>query len=384
MRNSGKPSLRLKGESRSKANTILRKTQGVSYKMHREHSSSKKKDPDLDLYSNHQEKAKHKILTVLRSLSSPKKQPKWFKNLATAVSPYIEMFSWVNSFSINFLRREARLAFFSSLTFESVLAVINNLSPKKAGQKIMDESGPFFFEGNEVGILLTHGFAGNAQQMVGLGKFLNEEGGFTIFGVLLAGHGRSPATLAQTDMIDWYESIYEGYKLLKEVCSKVILVGHSMGGTLSLLLAVNEEVDGLVTLSTPVKVNYFMQDYLFLVADLLKYFPRRREEIQLMEEHNLTSYRVFSLRAVQNLLDLMEVAREEIKKVTAPILTITAGKDKRVPLDNAKRIRDLIKSKVKRDFFAPNSPHEVLFGPEKQIVAEQILRFINELIEGKI
>ena len=200
------------------------------------------------------------------------------------ISPYKEMLSWVNSFTVSFLKRDASSSISTSLPVESLLAIVDNLAPEKIERNVRDNAGPFFNKGNQIGVLLTHGFCSTAQEMQELSDLLYKQKGFTTFSVLLAGHGTSPADLAQTDMIDWYKSIKEGYDFLKQICDKIILIGHSMGGTLSLLLAANEDVDGIITLCTPIKVEYFMQDYLFLVADLLKYFPRRKHEIELMEK----------------------------------------------------------------------------------------------------
>lgn len=295
------------------------------------------------------------------------------------ISPYKEMISWLNSFTISYLRRDASSSISSSLPMESFFALLDNLAPEKVERNVRDNAGPYFYHGNDIGILLVHGFSSTAQEMKGLAEYLNKENGYTTFSVLLAGHGTSPGDLAQTDMLDWYKSLKEGYDFLKNMCKKIYLVGHSMGATLSLILAANEQVDGIVTLCAPIKVEYFMQDYLFLVSDLLKYFPRRKEELELMDQNNLINYRVSSLKAVEHLLDLMEIAREEITKVTTPIFTITAGKDERVPLYNAEKIRSMVKSEIKKDYFAENSPHTILFGPEKDEISFMILDFIRSL-----
>ncbi len=290
------------------------------------------------------------------------------------------MLSWLNSFTISFLRRDSKSFVSSSLPMESVLAAIDNLAPEKVERNIRDNAGPFFFKGNDVGIILVHGFSSTAQEMNDLGLLLHEQFGYSTFGVLLAGHGTSPADLAQTDMLDWYKSVKESYDFIKQYCKKIILIGHSMGATLSLILAAHETVDAIVTLCAPIKVEYFMQDYIFLVADLLKYFPRRKKEIELMEKNSMLNYRVSALKAVEHMLDLMEVAREEIQNVTAPILTITAGLDDRVPLYNAEKIHELVKSKIKEDYFAANSIHTILFGSEKEIVIERIIQFIETIL----
>ncbi len=298
------------------------------------------------------------------------------------VSPYKEMISWLNSFTISYIRRDANSSLSSSLPMESILALIDNLAPEKVERNIRDKAGPFFNKGNEVGVLLTHGFCSTAQEMKELGEIINKQLGYTTLAVLLAGHGTSPGDLAQTDMIDWYKSLKEGYDFLKQFCTKIVLLGHSLGGTLSLILAANEPVDAIVTFCAPIKVEYFMQDYLFLISDLLKYFPRRKEEIAVMEENSLINYRVSALKAVEHLLDTMEIAKEEIKKVTAPILTITAGKDARVPIYNAEKIHKLVSSEIKEDYFSANSPHTLLYGSEKMQIIDKSLQFMKAIVKG--
>jgi carboxylesterase len=323
------------------------------------------------------ETLKKLLLNIKEKITNQKIPPK--ETIKTILSPYAEMLAWLNSFTISFFRSEAKTKFYSSIPMESFLALLDNIAPDKRIRKVRDKAGPFFYKGNEVGILLVHGFSSTAQEMQDLASYLNEKAGYTAFCVLIAGHGTSPSDLAQTDMVDWYKSLKEGYDFLREYCEKVFLVGHSMGGTLSFILAAHEEVNGVVSLCTPVEVEYFMQDYLFLVKDLLRFFPRRKEEIELMDKNNLINYRVSSLRAVDHLLDLMEIAKEEITGVTAPIFTVTAGRDTRVPLHNAEKIHELVQSKIKKNYFAENSIHTILYGEEKDLIMKKTLDFIQNI-----
>ncbi|NHK32960.1 MAG: alpha/beta fold hydrolase [Asgard group archaeon] len=298
-------------------------------------------------------------------------------------SPYNEMLNWLNTFTFNFLKKNES-SFLSTISLtEYIIALLDSFTPEEVDQTVKEKAGPFFNQGKEVGIILVHGFSSSAQEMQELGDFLHEKTGYSTYSVLLKGHGTSPADLAQTDLIDWYKSVRDAYKSMRETSEKIVLIGHSMGGTLCLLLAANEEIDVVVSICTPIKVEYFMQDYLFLISDLISYFPRRKEELEIMEKHKLIKYKVSSLKGVQNLLDLMEIAREEITKVKAPILTITAGKDKRVPLYNANKINELVQSEIKKDLFYPDAHHTILFTSDKELVFKEILDFINSVINKK-
>lgn len=296
-------------------------------------------------------------------------------------SPYNEMLCWLNSFTFDFFKRDESSSLPAIFLLESIFTLLDNFAPEEVDRTANEKAGPFFNQGKEVGIILVHGFSSTAQEMQELGDFLHKKTGYSTLSVLLAGHGTSPADLAQTDLIDWYKSVRDAYKSMREISEKIVLVGHSMGGTLCLLLATNEEIDAIVSICTPIKVEYFMQDYLFLVSDLISYFPRRKEELEIMEKHNLIKYKVSSLKGVQNLLDLMEIAREEISKVKAPLMTITAGKDKRVPLYNANKINELVQSEIKEDLFFADAHHTILFSSDKDLVFNKILDFINSVID---
>jgi carboxylesterase len=312
-----------------------------------------------------------------------KQSQKKSMNSKNIFSPYKEMFNWLNSFTFNFLmEKESAYKSTTSLT-EYILTFLDSFTPEEIDKTIKDRAGPFFNQGKDVGIILVHGFSSSAQEMQELGDFLHEKTGYTTHSILLPGHGTSPADLAQTDLMDWYKSVRDAYKSMREICEKVVLVGHSMGGTLCLILAAYEEIDAIISICTPIKVEYFMQDYLFLVSDLVSYFPRRKEELEIMKKYDLVKYKVSSLKGVQNLLDLMEIAREEISKVTAPLLTITAGKDTRVPLYNANKINELVQSEIKEDLFYPDAHHTILFTSEKDEVFRKILDFINSVINKK-
>ncbi len=88
---------------------------------------------------------------------------------------------------------------------------------------------PFLLQGGREGVLLVHGFTGFPRDMRPLGEHLNQQG-LTALGVRLAGHGTHVDDLTRTHWRDWYRSVLDGYGLLRGLCSKVWVMGLSMGG----------------------------------------------------------------------------------------------------------------------------------------------------------
>ena len=101
---------------------------------------------------------------------------------------------------------------------------------------IIEGAEPFLLRGNKIGVLLIHGFTGSPAELLPLGIFLNHEG-FTVLAVRLAGHGTSERDLLRTNCGDWFNSVLDGYAMLKNFCDKIFVIGHSMGALLSLKLA---------------------------------------------------------------------------------------------------------------------------------------------------
>ena len=95
---------------------------------------------------------------------------------------------------------------------------------------------PFFMNsGGSSGVLLIHGFTGLPAELFLLGEYLNRAG-FTVLCPRLAGHGVDEKNLMRTTRDDWFNSVLDGFAILRGVCDKIFVVGHSMGGLLTLKL----------------------------------------------------------------------------------------------------------------------------------------------------
>ena len=96
---------------------------------------------------------------------------------------------------------------------------------------------PFRMEGNETGILVSHGFTGTTQSVRPLAEALAAEG-FTVAGPRLAGHGTTMEDHAKTRASDWISSIEEELAWLEGRYERVFFSGLSIGGIFLLYFAV--------------------------------------------------------------------------------------------------------------------------------------------------
>ena len=102
---------------------------------------------------------------------------------------------------------------------------------------VMKDAEPFSFEGNDIGVLVVHGFTGSTQSMRYLGEGLHRRFGFSVVGPRLPGHGTSPDDMETTGYLDWMGEAERALHELAKRKSKVFVTGLSMGGTLTLNLA---------------------------------------------------------------------------------------------------------------------------------------------------
>ena len=116
--------------------------------------------------------------------------------------------------------------------------------------QFLEGGEPFFFPGGETGCLLIHGFTGAPKEMLGLGEHLAAQG-YTVLGPRLFGHSTVLKDMIRARYIDWVASTLDGYYMIRGACTKVVIMGLSLGGALALYLGSHHPVDGLVAMSTP-------------------------------------------------------------------------------------------------------------------------------------
>lgn len=233
----------------------------------------------------------------------------------------------------------------------------------------------FFLEGNREGCLLIHGFTGSAAHMYPLGRYLNDKG-FTVYGVLLKGHGTTLDDMEKASHKDWINSVIDGYNTLKEKCDRIYVMGLSMGGVLSLILSGSHQVDKVIAISTPIKI----QDKLAKFTPLFKYFKRYKpwsSNSTTGSYGRSLGYDKIPLKSVPELLKLMKTAKKALDSIKCPILIIQPEGDKYVKLSSVDIIYNNVGSSSKDILWLKNSPHSCTLGPERDLIHERIYDFIT-------
>jgi len=241
---------------------------------------------------------------------------------------------------------------------------------------------PFFFPGDETGVLLVHGWSGSPVDVRGMGQFLAAQG-FTVSGVRLAGHGTNLEDFARSRWQDWVASTESGWRGLDERCSRVFAVGHSLGGLLGIYLSVERPLAGLVVMAAP--THLASGDWRLRFIGLLKHFFRERPVPPDLDDaadptlrERIWHYDKICVPALHELMKFVALTRRRLPDVHVPILIMQGGRDRNVPLDSAEEIYQQVSSTDKQVIWLPESGHVIPEDVERARAWQLTVDFVRE------
>ncbi len=237
---------------------------------------------------------------------------------------------------------------------------------------------PFCYEGGPAGCVLLHGFTAAPREMRPLGRHLND-GGVTVHGARIAGHGTQPEDLARTTWRDWVASALDAVRELRVRCSRVFACGLSLGGALSLMLAARRQIDGAVVINTPLRPYDRRLKYARLLALFLPYTDKGLADLhdpKALADH--ADYLRIPTRSAAELYSLTRALERDLPRIDIPLLVIQARRDRVVPPDNAQSIFDRVATTEKRLLWLDRGGHIATEDYDKEIVFEETRRFIEE------
>jgi len=255
-------------------------------------------------------------------------------------------------------------------------------------KRLMAGAEPFFFPGDKTGCLLIHGFTGTPFEMRELGQHLAGQG-FSVIGPRLFGHATDPRDLLRARWQDWYASVEDAYDLLVGVCDRIVPIGLSMGGVLTLLAAARLEVAGAVPMSTPILPPDPRMKPLRPLAPLFLPFwhftakgPSDWHDPQAEATH--LEYPEHVVRGGMELYDLIAEVRRSLAAIQCPVLIIQSRQDQAVAWNQAETLRDLLPSKDKQIVWLEDSGHVVTRDAERQRVFEVTAAFVRRVAGERV
>ncbi len=249
--------------------------------------------------------------------------------------------------------------------------------------KIIATAEPFLFPGSRTGCLLIHGFTGTPKEMRWMGEDLAGRG-FSVLGIRLAGHATQPEDMIRSRWTDWLASVEDGYHLLCGLADHIYLIGLSMGGVLSLLMATRLQASGVVAISTPWLISRDWRLPYIRPLSWIWHYRRKSPgppnagwyDPDAWKDH--ISYPRNPLRSVAELNTLVGQMRQALPEVRVPVLLIHSLDDDYVLPENVDHIYEgLTHAPEKTRLLVRNSGHVVTREPVRKQVFDAAAEFIR-------
>lgn len=252
-----------------------------------------------------------------------------------------------------------------------------------ATNEIVEGGKPFLFEGNEIGVLLSHGFTGTSSGMKPLGEYLHKTEGWTVLGVRLRGHGETPEAMSETTAEDWIRSVEEGLETLQSRCKHVFMAGLSMGGCLTLYMAGMYPTAFKAIAPINACLYFNAPDLAALAYDVKApaLIPGLGSDIKDPSTKEIV-YPLVPVPCIRQIYGLMAVTRDLLPRVTVPALVLASPEDHVVPVENSYEIMRRIGSTQREMLLLQNSYHVATIDHDKDLINESIRRYFRTALDA--
>ncbi|UCE09038.1 MAG: alpha/beta fold hydrolase [Candidatus Thorarchaeota archaeon] len=226
---------------------------------------------------------------------------------------------------------------------------------------------PLFLHGDNSGCLLLHGGGGGtAWDLKEFAEVLHSRTGMTIWLPSLTGYGTKPEDLCGITLDDWLSDAHNGLDRLLETCERVYVVGHSMGGLLTLLLASQrDEVRGIVTWAAPIAVRSRLLPLLTIfnrIPLLRRAIPKKanRPTPEWLLKQGWIGYDWIPTSIGLAMHDGLRRLKRALDDITCPALIVQGSRDLDVSRDSAQRIHEALSSEVKEALIIQGAGHAMM------------------------
>jgi len=245
-------------------------------------------------------------------------------------------------------------------------------------------------------VVLIHGAAEH------IGRYAHVAGkltgaGYAVYGYDMRGHGKSDGKRGYFRTFeDPINDLAQYIDLIRQTQAdkKLFVFAHSMGAVVALgyILRENVEIDGLVTSGVPLTMDESVPNFLISAVRTINQVAPDAPLVSLdvtgmsrdpavlatwtTDPHvNLTLLRV---RTTLGILGTVRHIRANLADITLPIFIIHGGGDRIVDSSGSQALYDGVAAEDKSLKIYPELYHEVVNEPERDMVLNDILNWLDE------
>jgi carboxylesterase len=240
-------------------------------------------------------------------------------------------------------------------------------------------------------VIFVHGFVGAGNNFNDVPDQLAEKG-WRVQVLCLPGHGTTPRDLRTVSVENLRVAVRNAVNEEREQREFVALVGHSMGGALSTLVASEGNVDALVLAAPFFGVTHkwwyglHPETWSRLVNPVVRWTYKGKLFLQVNKpeaKDQIVSYNWIPSEAIATLHKIGEDVndREMLAEVTCPVLWIHSPGDVAASYEMAQKGVESMASERKKVLALKRSNHHIFWDYEAEEVAEDVIHFLQDVEE---
>jgi len=232
-----------------------------------------------------------------------------------------------------------------------------------------------------MGVLILHGFTGNPYSMRPLAERCAAQG-YSVELPRLPGHGTSLEDLVTYRWPDLVDAAVGAFDELARRCDKVAVVGLSVGGGLTALIAEERPaIAGCVFINPMLKgpgdeLEQGIRDLLESGLEIL--LTDGNSDIKKPDTTE-AKYGGWPLRALQSVIEGVEEVDTKLSSITAPSLLLSSREDHTVPPENGDEIVEKSSGPVER-VWLEESYHIATLDYDQELVERSTIEFLAKVL----
>lgn len=231
-------------------------------------------------------------------------------------------------------------------------------------------------------LALIHGITGSPISLRPLAERLAAHG-FRIEAPRLPGHGTSERDMARTRYSDWVAAAHATVERLSNQADRVVLVGLSMGGAMSLDIAASErhpKLAGVVSINAQIldrqrlalKLGPVLERVLPLAPAALA--GLRKDDIAKpgVSEH---AYGWMPTAAGNSFTRELPRIREGLARVRCPVLVVYSRQDHSVDPENSRALLGMLPAETTTELVLERSYHVATLDYDLELIEQNVVGF---------
>lgn len=243
---------------------------------------------------------------------------------------------------------------------------------------------PFHLAGNQVAVLMIHGFSGSPVSIRPWAEGLHAEG-YTVYVPRLPGHGTNWSEMNETSWKDWYREIEKTFETIRNNHQRIFIAGFSMGGALALHLAAQKgkAIEGLMLVNPSIGDDRLIMSLVPIIKYFIPSIVGRGTDVAAPNPPR-HSYGRTPLKALHSLQKLWRKVRGELSQIDIPLMVGYSIQDHVVDPKFSEIVIDNVSSVDIREIIFENSFHNVALDFDlPQLVSESNL-FMRDVLTGAV